>query len=449
MTSAATQKARRLVLKPKAYSVFKNNTRFRVISAGRRFGKTFLADAELKKFAARKKNAVCWYVCPSYKMAKRILWQVLKNSVPKEWVRHKNESDLMIVLKNGSSISLCGAENYDSLRGPGIDFVVLDEFAFMQIEAWNQVIRAALSDRKGHAMFISSPAGLNHFYDFSLKEVKLPGNSWKTWNFTTLDGGWVSAEEIEDARRELDVRTFEQEYLAKFVNFAGKVAYDFCKANYEHELYYNPSRELICGWDFNNAPGICAVMQDQIMPGQYETVKIGNDIIKSQVLGTGVIGEVWIPQHSNTLLVCQKLYADWKGHQGPITFYGDPAGGQKKSSGVQGTDWELIENFFKQTEWRNRITYDIPRAHPSVRSRINAMNARIKSVDGIIRFMVDAAAAPHVVDDFERLTVLDGSSGEIDKKSNKQIGHLFDGVSYAIERRHPIFDGHAASVIDL
>lgn len=439
----------KLVLKPSAFSVYKDQSRFRVLASGRRFGKTRLAASEMLKFATRKKGAIVWYLAPSYRMAARLMWGILKSIIPEQWIFKKNETNLTIILINGSIISLCGGENYDSLRGSGIDFIVLDEFAFMRPAVWSEVIRPALSDKQGHALFISSPDGLNHFYDFYQRDAKMPGQGWKSWQFTTLDGGWVPPEEVEAARRELDSRTFDQEYMGEFKSFSGRVAYEFGRANYEHELWHNPNKELIVGLDFNSAPGIAAIMQDQVMPGQFEIVKVGNETIKSQVIGTGAIGEVWIPQHSNTLLVCQKLYADWKGHKGPITFYGDPAGGQKKSSGVQGTDWELVQNFFRQTEWRDRITYDIPRAHPSVRSRINAMNARIKSIDGVIRFMVDAAAAPHIIDDFERLTVLEGSNGEIDKNADKKIGHLFDACSYTIERRHPIFDGHAATVIDL
>ena len=169
MARDVTNKARRLVLKPKAFSVYKDETRFRVISAGRRWGKSFASAAELLKFATKSPTLFVGILHPTYKMARRILWTLIKSSVPSEWIRYKNESDLMVILKNGSSISLCGAENYDGLRGSGIDFVVLDEFAFMSMAAWNEVIRAALSDRKGHAMFISSPAGLNHFYDFAQK----------------------------------------------------------------------------------------------------------------------------------------------------------------------------------------------------------------------------------------------------------------------------------------
>ena len=109
MARDVTNKARRLVLKPKAFSVYKDGTRFRVISAGRRWGKSFASAAELLKFATKKPNSVCWYIAPTYKMARRILWTLIKSSVPPEWIRYKNESDLMVILKNGSSISLCGA----------------------------------------------------------------------------------------------------------------------------------------------------------------------------------------------------------------------------------------------------------------------------------------------------------------------------------------------------
>jgi hypothetical protein len=438
MASAVTAKAKKITLKPKAFSVYKNRTRFRVLASGRRFGKSWLSVAELLKFASAKANSVCWYVAPSYRMAERIMWPILKQNIPDAWVFKKNETKLMITLVNGSSISLCGAENYDSLRGSGIDFVVLDEFAFMSRIAWDTVIRPALATGEGHALFISSPDGLNHFYDFYKRGVIYFENEWKSWRFTTIEGGWVTAKEIESARRELDSRTFEQEYLGEFKSFSGRVAYDFSEENYKHELLHYLHKPLEICLDYNSSPGIAAIVQEQVMPGQYELFNTGTEIIKSQVIGSGVIGEVWIPRHSNTIMVCRKIYEDWKHHKGPIIFYGDPAGGQQKSSGIAGSDWDLVQNFFKQTEWANRISYDVPRAHPSVRSRINAMNCRIKSIDGIIRFMVDPVAAPHVIEDFERLTVLEGSNGEIDKKSNKAIGHLFDAVSYREAQKYPV-----------
>ncbi|NCB40875.1 MAG: hypothetical protein EOM80_19140, partial [Erysipelotrichia bacterium] len=410
MASATTGKARRLVLKPRAFQVYKDGTRFRVLASGRRFGKTFLAADELIKFATRKNGAVCWYVAPTFKMAERIMWVILKNSIPDAWIAKKNETKLMITLINGSTISLCGAENYDALRGSGIDFVVLDEFAFMAVAAWNEVIRPGLSDKEGHALFISSPDGLNHFYDFFKRGV-VPSKEWKSWRFSTIEGGWVSAKEIMAAKAELDERTFAQEYLGEFINFAGRVAYNFSESNYDKELFYNPNKPLLIGFDFNNAPGVAAVAQEQNMPGQFEKSMVQGQEISAPITGLGFIGEVWIPKHSNTILVCKKLYEDWQGHAGEVIVYGDASGGNKTAQGVGGSDWDLIKNFFKQTKWADRIKYEVPRANPRIRARINATTSMIRSVDGKIRLMMDAEQCPHIIEDFERLTVIEGTTG--------------------------------------
>ena len=144
--------------------VFHNDRRFRVLVAGRRFGKTYLAITELCR-AAWGKGRVAWYVAPTYWQAKRIVWKPLKEITRPFWAGKPNETDLTIQLTTGGKISLRGADKYDSLRGEGLDFVTLDEYASMHPEAWTEVLRPALADRKGKALFIGTPNGLNHFYD--------------------------------------------------------------------------------------------------------------------------------------------------------------------------------------------------------------------------------------------------------------------------------------------
>ena len=119
--------------------VIEDTARFRVLISGRRFGKTFLAINELARFARYPKKK-CWYVAPSYRMAKGIVWQDLLDRMYKhKWVSSVNGSDLSINLKNGSTISLRGADNEQSLRGVGLDFLVLDEFADIKDYAWYEV----------------------------------------------------------------------------------------------------------------------------------------------------------------------------------------------------------------------------------------------------------------------------------------------------------------------
>jgi len=134
--------------------------RFRVAICGRRFGKTHLAVRELA-YHARLPNQEVIYVAPTYKMAKNIVWKKLKNRLQDlNWVKKHNETELKLELKNGSTIALKGADNYDSLRGTGNHFIVLDEFADIDPEAWYETLRPTLSDTGGRALFIGTPKAL-------------------------------------------------------------------------------------------------------------------------------------------------------------------------------------------------------------------------------------------------------------------------------------------------
>jgi phage terminase large subunit-like protein len=140
-------------------SVFRSPKRFKIVVAGRRWGKTWLAVWWLVVSAFSGPDRICYYIAPNYRQAKRIAWEVLKQFVPITARRRTNEQELCIQLRNGSIIQLHGADNPDSLRGVGLDSVVLDEYAFMRSDTWPMVVRPMLSDRKGCAMFISTRPG--------------------------------------------------------------------------------------------------------------------------------------------------------------------------------------------------------------------------------------------------------------------------------------------------
>ena len=135
--------------------VFKAPQRFKVLVSGRRFGKTFLAICEMMKYATQT-NKKIWYVAPTYKQAKTICWADLKEILSKfNWIEDTNESDLSITIKQtGSKIWLKGADNYDNLRGVGVDFLCLDEFADIPAKAWNEVLRASIADTLGKVLFL-------------------------------------------------------------------------------------------------------------------------------------------------------------------------------------------------------------------------------------------------------------------------------------------------------
>src|SRR3954453_5088347 len=149
-------------LKAAQMRVFRCEKRFRVLVAGRRFGKTYLASVELLRAAAGSSGRMVWYIGPTYKQAKRIAWNRLKELTRPYWASAPSETDLAITLSWGGVIALRGADRYDALRGDGLDFVVLDEYASMRPACWTEVIRPALSDRRGGALFIGPPQGFNH-----------------------------------------------------------------------------------------------------------------------------------------------------------------------------------------------------------------------------------------------------------------------------------------------
>ena len=232
-------------------TISSSDSRFRVVAAGRRFGKSFLSINELAKFS-RYPNSKCLYVAPTYRQAKQVIWDELKNRLHSvRWIKRVNESDLHIVLKNGSTIYIRSADNREALRGAKYDFIVMDECADIHSDTWYQVLRPTLSDTGGHALFIGSPKGRNWFFDLYSQGGE---NDWNSWQFTTLDGGNVDQTEIAQAKADLDERTFEQEYEAKFVSYSGVCYYAYTEENVKSMSQIPPTAPLHIGMDFNIDP---------------------------------------------------------------------------------------------------------------------------------------------------------------------------------------------------
>lgn len=405
-----------------------STARFNVMATGRRFGKTHTLRRNCCKVASQQDKIVA-YIAPTYKMAKRIAWKKFKYKLMQlNWLDGKpNESDLILNLRSGSSIQLFGAENADAVRGLEFDHVACDEFAYWNIDAWEESIRPTLANRLGTADFASSPEGRNHFYEFYKRgQLGMAGDAkWKDWAsflFTTLQGGLVPEEEIEAAKAELDPLTFEQEYEASFVNFTGRAYYCFTEQNHG-ALRYDPDDDLIVCFDFNVSPGVCVIAQEQYLP-----------TMGKPTFGTGVIDEVYIPQGSNTLYVCEQLVAKYADHRGRVLAYGDASGGNKVPSSLMGSDWEIIDAVLRRA-FGDRYVKRVPKANPLERSRVNAVNSRCKSLNGVVRLMVDPSKCPHMITDFEGTKILEGSNGQLDKTKrgdNGKFTHMTDALGYYI-----------------
>lgn len=163
---------------------------------------------------AQKPNQKIWYVAPTYKMAKQIMWLDLLDAIPRKWIRKINETTLSITLINRTRIELKGADKADSLRGVGIHFLVLDEFQDMSEETWTQVLRPTLADTRGHAIFIGTPKAYNYLYELYKHGKDDTRPQWESWQFPTITSPFIPLSEIEAARQDMDEKSFKQEFEA-------------------------------------------------------------------------------------------------------------------------------------------------------------------------------------------------------------------------------------------
>lgn len=198
-------------LHPAQREIFQSPARFKAVSAGRRFGKTRLGV--IMSYCKAALGYRTWWVGPTYPVAS-IAWRSLRQTARIFAGAEVHESDRRITLNGGGWIQVKSADNPDSLRGEGLDLAIMDEAAYMPEAAWVESIRPALSDYKGNALFISTPAGRNWFWRLWQGAT---GIDWARFQFPTAANPFIAASEIEAARLSLPERVFQQEYLAKFV----------------------------------------------------------------------------------------------------------------------------------------------------------------------------------------------------------------------------------------
>lgn len=390
--------------------VISNEARFRVLITGRRFGKTFLAINELAKFAS-KPNQRVWYVAPTYRQAKAICWNVLKEKmIYHKWVKNINHSDLTITLKNNSTITLRGSDNEQSLRGVGLNFLCIDEFADVSQEAWFEVLRPTLSDTKGHALFCGSPRGFGN-WSYELFKQGETNKEWASFKYTTIEGGNVDEDEVEQAKQDLDIRTFQQEYEATFVNYSGMIYYNFSRESNIIEKYQKEIAVLHIGLDFNVDPMsavVCIIVNEKII----------------------VVDEIQI-YSSNTQEMCDEIKNRYKNKQ--IVVYPDPSARQRKTSAGGFTDLSILKNAGFDVKCKNTA--------PLIRDRINAVNAKLKNVNGKNSLFI-VKSCKNVIKSIERQIYKEGTHVP-DKDSG--YDHMNDALGYLIEFNFPLRRNFAPS----
>lgn len=398
-----------ITLHSKQMEVYSSPHRFKVVTAGRRWGKTALSRTLMMR-AGKKANARVWYIAPTFRMAKQIMWNDLIEAIPKKWVRKINHSSLTIMLINGTELALRGADRPDTLRGVALDYVILDEFQDMKSEVWTKVIRPTLSSTGGGALIIGTPKAFNYLYELyrlgQQQEMQRSGQ-WMSWQFKTASSPFIPAAEIEAARADLDSKSFQQEYEASFETMSGRVYYPFDREQHVGSYKFNPHLPIWVGQDFNIDPMSSVILQPQ--PN----------------------GDVWavdeiVLYSSNTEETCDKLDEKFWRYQENIIIYPDPAGGHR-----QHARGESDVDIFKDRGFE-RIKYH--KKHPPIADRVNAVNRMLMTGDGRIRLRIDASCKT-LISSLEQ-TIYKPGGRDIDKSGGME--HITDGLGYAIQKEFPL-----------
>lgn len=394
--------------------------RFRDAVCGRRFGKTFLGKAEMRRAArlAMQWNVSVedeiWYAAPTFKQAKRVFWRRLKQAIPIEWrAARPNETECSITLTTGHVLRIVGLDNYDNLRGSGLFFLLIDEWADCPWAAWEEVLRPMLSTCKfwvdgvmrigGHVLRIGTPKGFNHCYDTYLDGQDGRQADCRSWLYTSLQGGNVPESEIDAARRTMDPRTFRQEYDASFENYQGVVYYCFDRRKNHTDDTVKPGDALHIGMDFNVGKMAAVVfVVRETLPRALDEFK---DVFDTPAM----------------IAAIKKRFA---GHS--ITVYPDASGQNRKSSGASESDLSLLR--------AAGFTVVVNGTNPGVKDRINSLNAMLCNTYDERRLLVNTTKCTGFVTSLERQVYDD--KGEPDKKGG--FDHQNDAGGYFIVKTWPI-----------
>ena len=395
-----------MALSQQQQRIAQSNKRFRCVVAGRRGGKTFLGIRELCRFASQPRQMV-WFLTNSRQQSKALVWHKLKRKLRQlHWLDSSNETELTLSLRNGSKICLKSAEQGENLRGESLNFCVIDEFCDIDLERiWATIVRPSLSDQLGHAMLIGTPKAGNQ-YARDLFDRHLSDPNWASFSYTTLEGGFVSEEEVAQARRDLAPKIFRQEYEASWEYLGNLIFDEFGDHNIQSVERPRESEPIIIGLDFN-----VSIMTAQVGRKTQQGLEYFDEIVLRDTNTQEMADEIRLRYPKN-----------------PITVYPDASGSARKTSAGGATDHNILYN--------RQLKVSANPSNPTVRDRINCANSLFfQRSDGTTRFRIDPRCQ-HTIKSFRNWTYKENSVGLPDKESGWD--HACDSASYPIAYLYPI-----------
>ena len=348
-----------------------------------------------------------WIVGPTYRNLKTTSWPILRSVMRQYEGAVINETELSIKLPNDAEISLKGAEQEINLRGSGLDIVVMEEFSYIKPHVYEEIIYPMLTTTQGETLFIGTPNSFDHLYDYYLRGQS--DTDWKSWQFTTLQGGFVPEDEIERAKSTMDEPTFKTEFLADFVSTGNRAAYNFDRKVHVKQAEELTS-ELFFGVDFNvmwmTACLGCTYSDNSIH--YFSEIRLSN---------------------SNT----DELAREMKKIAPGITVYPDATGSARSTTSNKSDHQILRDHGFNVISRKN---------NPPIIDRLNSLNRMLTDANGKVRMTVDPKCI-HLIKDLEQ--VQRSRDGKIEKLKDISLTHALDACSYYIALKHPVVQRLATS----
>ena len=390
-----------------------NGTRFPLVPAGRRSGKTERFKRALVK-AAMKIPGMYFAAAPTYMQAKKIFWQDLKEfTLSATHQRKPSESELIIYLPNGSEIHCIGLDRPERIEGVPWTGGGIDEFADIKPEAWETNIYPALNtvdprkpDYRAWAWLLGVPDGLNHYYDLCQLAETGEDSQFKVFH-------WKSAEilpqdVIDSAKKALSAKQFRQEFEASFEKATGRIYEDYSPDNYtDREI--QPHEQLMWMHDQNYTPLSSAI-----------GVRDGDNIyLMDEIVLTSAVSK-------QSAIEFTERYKDHKNKH--VIIYGDPSGRNGEKHG-HSSDYTDIEGVLRDNGWQ--YTRRIRNSHPAIKDRQNCVRAKIKTASGDVSLFVNIKKAPWCHKGLATVQLQKGSTFQEDQKNQYQ--HITTAIGYMVE----------------
>lgn len=403
-----------------------DETRFIVVAAGRRSRKTLIGKRKVIERAITHPDTRHFLSAPTNQQAKAIFWQDLKQYTT--FLRkYKNETQMMVRLLNDSEIHVAGLDKPERIEGSPWHSGLITEYASVKSHAWTDHLRPVFSDTNGWCILEGVPEGRNHFYDQALyaaggvlPETQPIAGAYATnpddpeWAFYS----WFSADvltdkEIAAVKRQLDARTYQQEYEAQFLSYEGVMYYTFSPANVSAEIaQVDPSSPLYLTCDFNKQPMVWEVAQPFYYAGQ-KALKF--------------VGEVAIPYNAKTPHAVKAFLDQYQTHRRKTVYITGDASANYEDHKSHTTDYLLIREALEDAGWHVKIT--VPSKNPSVNNRTNLVCAMLESYTGERTLFAHPDCA-YLIRDWERVEG-DGKGGK-EKDADKWLTHASDAADYLL-----------------